>query len=216
MEKPFSGWREGRRHYLPLFVAAIVAGCVLWPFGYAWTAIPLLLVACGTLLFFRDFHREIVCAPGQAIAPADGVVVAVEHLPETPHYDGPCVRISIFMSVLNVHVNRAPCACTVRELRYAPGKYKNAMTDEASRVNESNALWLDTEWGPVTVRQISGAVARRIVCPVAVDTTLKQGEKFGMIKFGSRVETFLPPDSEPVVTVNQKARAGVTVLARFS
>ena len=156
METSFSGWREGRRHYLPWFVLAAIAAVVLWPFGYAWVGIPILLFACGTLLFFRDFKRDITEAPGEVLAPADGLIVGIEQLEETPHYDGPCLRISIFMSVLNVHVNRAPCDCTVREVKYAPGAYKNAMKEEASRVNESNAIWLDTQWGPVTVRQISG------------------------------------------------------------
>jgi len=104
----------------------------------------------------------------------------------------------------------------VQDIRYAPGAHKNAMKEEAGRVNESNALWLDTQWGPVTVRQISGAVARRIVCSAKPGTILKQGEKFGMIKFGSRVETYLPPDAEPLVQLNEKATAGVTRLAKFS
>ncbi len=215
MEKPFSGWREGRRHYLPWFAVAFIAGVALWPFGYGWIGLPLLLFACCTLLFFRDFHRDIHPTPGAALAPADGVVAAIEHLEDTPHYDGPCLCIAVFMSVFNVHVNRAPCDCTVRDVRYAPGKYKNAMTDEASRVNESNALWLDTQWGPVTVRQISGAVARHIVCPAQPGVALKQGEKFGMIKFGSRVELYLPPKSEALVSLRQKTRAGITTLARF-
>ena len=132
------------------------------------------------------------------IAPADGTVVAIEELTETPHYEGPCLRISIFMSVLNVHVNRAPCDCTVRDIRYAPGLYKNAMKEEASRVNESNALWLATQWGPVTP-----------------GTILTQGEKFGMIKFGSRVEVYLPPGTVASVALNRKTQAGITKLAKF-
>lgn len=215
METPFSGWKEGRRHYLPWFVLAAVVTGALWPFGYAWAGIPMLLFACGTLLFFRDFHRNVTKAPGEVLAPADGTVVGIEQLEETPHYEGPCLRISIFMSVFNVHVNRAPCDCTVRTIKYAPGKYLNAMKEQASRVNESNAVWLDTQWGPVTVRQISGAIARRIVCPVKEGTMLTQGEKFGMIKFGSRVEVYLPPGTEATVALNQKPRAGITRLAKF-
>ena len=215
METPFSGWREGRRHYLPWFVIAAIALAALWPYGYAWLGIPLFMFACGTLLFFRDFPRSVTESPGEVIAPADGTVVAIEELKETPHYDGECLRISIFMSVFNVHVNRAPCDCTVRDIRYAPGAYKNAMKEEASRVNESNAVWLDTQWGSVTVRQISGAIARRIVCPAKPGITLKQGEKFGMIKFGSRVEVYLPAGAKASVTLNQKTRAGITLLAKF-
>jgi phosphatidylserine decarboxylase len=215
METPFSGWKEGRRHYLPWFVLAAVVTVVLWPFGFAWAGIPLFVFACGTLLFFRDFPRTVTKSSGEVIAPADGTVVAIEELTETPHYEGPCLRISIFMSVFNVHVNRAPCDCTVRDIRYAPGLYKNAMKPEASRVNESNALWLATQWGPVTVRQISGAIARRIVCPVKPGTILTQGEKFGMIKFGSRVEVYLPPGTVASVALNRKTQAGITKLAKF-
>ncbi len=215
METSFSGWKEGRRHYLPWFVLAAVVTGVLWPFGYAWVGIPMFLFACGTLLFFRDFNRDITKAPGEVLAPADGTVVGIEQLEETPHYEGSCLRISIFMSVFNVHVNRVPCDCTVRTIKYAPGKYLNAMKEQASRVNESNAVWLDTQWGAVTVRQISGAIARRIVCPVKEGTMLTQGEKFGMIKFGSRVEVYLPPGAEATVALKQKSRAGITRLAKF-
>ncbi|MCK5861802.1 MAG: phosphatidylserine decarboxylase family protein [Candidatus Hydrogenedentes bacterium] len=215
MERAFSGWREGRRHYLPWFIIAALTTGALWPLGYAWLGIPVLLFACGTLLFFRDFPRTVTGISGEVIAPADGTVVAIEEIEETPHYDGRCLRISIFMSVFNVHVNRAPCDCTVRDIRYAPGAYKNAIKEEASRVNESNAVWLDTQWGKVTVRQISGAIARHIVCPVKLGTALKQGEKFGMIKFGSRVEVYLPTDTEALVELKQKTCAGITRLAKF-
>ncbi|HDP36205.1 MAG TPA: hypothetical protein ENN29_13995, partial [Candidatus Hydrogenedentes bacterium] len=105
METPFSGWREGRRHYLPWFAIAALATMALLPFGHGWVGVPLFLVACGVLLFFRDFQRNVPTCPGQALAPADGKVVAIEQLDETPHYAGKCLRISIFMSVLNAHIN---------------------------------------------------------------------------------------------------------------
>jgi phosphatidylserine decarboxylase len=215
METPFSGWREGMPYYLPLFAAALVLAFALRPYGYTWVAIPILIVACCIALFFRDFPRSITVESGAVVAPADGTLAAIEHLEETPHYDGACLRISIFMSVFNAHVNRAPCDCTVMEVRYAPGAFKNAMLPESSQTNESNAVWLDTRWGPVTVRQISGAVARRIVCRATPGISLTQGEKFGMIKFGSRVEVYLPPEAQSVASVNQKTRAGQTVIARF-
>lgn len=215
MEDHFSGWREGLRHYLPWFSIAVLVSIVLTPLGYGWTAIPFWVVACCILLFFRDFQRPIQPDPAAVLAPADGTVVGVETIDETQHYDGPALRISIFMSVFNVHVNRAPCDCRVRDVRYAPGAYRNAMTDAASRLNESNALWLDTAHGPVTVRQISGAVARRIICRALPGKTLKQGEKFGMIKFGSRVEVYLPPDAEPLTGIGDKPRAGLSTIARF-
>jgi phosphatidylserine decarboxylase len=173
------------------------------------------VVAFAALLFFRDFPRQGAAGPDELLSPADGTVVAIETLEEIPHYDGAAVRISIFMSVFNVHVNRAPFDGVVREVRYAPGAYKDARDPEASRVNESSALWLETERGPVTVRQISGAVARRIVCRARPGMGLKRGEKFGMIKFGSRVELYLPPGSQACVPVGAKTKAGLTILARF-
>lgn len=215
MSIPFSGWREGLPHYLPWFAIALIATGALRHSGYPWLSIPFWLFAFGTLMFFRDFPRTAPAQAHEVISPADGTVVAVESLAESPHYDGPSTRISIFMSVFNVHVNRAPFDGTVRDVRYAPGAYKNAMKPESSQVNESNALWLDTERGLITVRQISGAIARRIVCRAEPGTRLERGERFGMIKFGSRVEVYLPPEVEPLVAPGDKPRAGVTILARF-
>jgi len=215
MKVPFNGWYEGMPQYLPCFALALIVTAALWYVGHPWWSVPLWLLAFGMLLFFRDFPRYADVAPDELIAPADGTVVAIEDLEETPHYDGATRRISIFMSVFNAHVNRAPFDGTVRDIRHKPGTYKNAMDPESSKVNESNALWLDTERGLVTVRQISGAVARRIVCRAEPGMRLIRGEKFGMIKFGSRVEVYCPPGTEAVVAVGDKTRAGVTVLARF-
>lgn len=199
MNEPFNAWAQGAWYYGPLFG---VGGA-------------LMLMGLAVLLFFRDFPREITAAPNEVASPADGTVVAIEDLPESPHYDGPCRRVSIFMSVFSAHVNRAPFEGTVRDVRYAPGAYKNAMRPDSSKLNESNALWLDTPEGLMTIRQISGAVARRIVCPAAPGTTLAKGEKFGMIRFGSRVELYLPPHAEICVNLKQKVYAGTSIIARF-
>ncbi len=213
MEKPFSGWIEGLPYYLPFFVAGITLAWFLRPWGWSWAAIPVLMLGLAIMLFFRDFPREVQADDKVILAPADGTVIEVAVLEDTPHYQGRALYVAIFMSVFNVHVNRAPCDGTAKEARYAPGHHKNAMTAEANRVNESNALYLDTDAGPVTVRQISGAVARRIVCRAEPGMRLKQGEKFGMIKFGSRVELYLPPDLLPQVVVGAKTRAGITAMA---
>ncbi len=188
---------------------------LLWRRGYAWAGIPVLLLGIAMMLFFRDFPRTITAAPNEIVSPADGTVVAIEDLDETPHYAGPCRRVSIFMSVFSVHVNRAPFDGTVRDVIHAPGQYKNAMSPEASKVNESNALWLDTTRGPITVRQISGAVARHIVCAAKPGMTLAKGEKFGMIRFGSRAELYLPPGTEVCVKEGDKVNAGIVTVARF-
>lgn len=215
MDISFSGWREGLPQYLPFFIVAIVATVALRHFGVTWAAIPFWLLAIGTMLFFRDFPRHTEAEAGVLLSPADGTIVAIEQLDESPHYEGPSQRISIFMSVFNVHVNRAPYDGRVRELRYAPGKYKDARAPESSRINESHALWLDTDHGLLTIRQISGAVARRIVCRAQPGKSLKRGERFGMIKFGSRVELYMPPDTEITVALGTKTKAGITALAKF-
>ncbi|MFP4501014.1 MAG: phosphatidylserine decarboxylase [Candidatus Hydrogenedentota bacterium] len=216
MKKPFNAWKEGARYYAPVLAAGIVLTGVLYPVGFAWVGAVVVVAGVAMMLFFRDFPRVVPAGAGVVAAPADGKVVGIEALEETPHYDGPCMCISIFLSIFDVHVNRAPYACTVREITYAPGAFKAAMRPEAGVVNESNTLRLDTDAGPMTVRQISGAVARRIVCPVRVGDQLERGEKFGMIRYGSRTELYLPPDAEVCVTLKAKIRAGATIVARVA
>jgi phosphatidylserine decarboxylase len=216
LKKPFSGWQEGLRFYAPPFVlglALLVLGGGNPLAGLAGSL--LLVVAFAVAAFFRDFPRTITAAPQELVSPADGTVVAVEELDDSPHYNGPCIRISIFLSVFNAHLNRAPWDGTVVDVRYLPGKYLDARNPESSKVNESNAVWLDTPKGPMTVRQISGAVARRIVCPVKAGETLAKGEKFGMIRFGSRTELYLPRTAQVSVAPGLAVRAGLSVLARF-
>lgn len=180
-----------------------------------WFAPVVALLGVCMALFFRDFPRTISAADHEVVSPADGTVVAIEDLDESPHYDGPTRRVSIFLSVFNAHLNRAPYPGTVTAVKYAPGLFKDARLPETSQVNESNAVWMDTPRGPMTIRQISGAVARRIVCPVGVGITLAKGEKFGMIRFGSRTELYLPAGTEVTVTLNQSVYAGTTIMARF-
>ena len=151
---------------------------------------------------------------------ADGVPtynfgVVVDDLETCPYYDGPCKRIAIFLSLFNVHVNRSPVSGTVYRIEYKPGAFKPAMKTEASELNESNTLYMDSDQGRVTVRQISGLVARRIVCAAEEGQNLELGQKFGMIKFGSRTELYLPPDSEICVTLGEKVKAGTSIVARF-
>lgn len=216
MNKPFSGWREGVRYYGPVLGLGLLFTVGLWPVGYAWAGALVLLSGVAMMLFFRDFPRTIPSGPEEIVSPADGTVVAIEDLEETPHYDGPARCVSIFLSILSVHINRAPYEGTVTRVKYAPGKFKNAMNPESGKVNESNAVWFDTPRGPMTVRQISGAVARRIVCPAATGMRLEKGEKFGMIRFGSRTELYLPPGTEVCVKLKDKVYAGSTVIARRS
>lgn len=212
MKKPFNGWKEGLPFYGPVLAAAVLLGC--FPV-LIWFAPLVAILGVCMALFFRDFPREIAAAENEVVSPADGTVVAIEDLDESPHYDGPTRRVSIFLSVFNAHLNRAPYPGTVTAVKYAPGAFKDARLPETSQVNESNAVWMDTDKGPMTVRQISGAVARRIVCPVSEGTVLAKGEKFGMIRFGSRTELYLPAGAEVTVALNQSVYAGTTVMARF-
>jgi len=213
---PFSGWREGLPLYGPLLATALIMALILRPWGLSGAAIIPLLAGLAVMAFFRDFPRHCPGQPGVFYAPADGTVVSVEDLAETPHYEGPCRRVSIFMSVFNAHVNRAPCAGVVRSVRYAPGRYRDARDPASSQLNESNALWLDTDHGLVTVRQIAGAVARRIECPAREGMRLEAGQKFGMIRLGSRVELYLPPGTEILVREGDVTRAGLTPTAKVS
>ena len=217
MKRPYSALREGMTYYVPvLAVGVILLGVdalvpfILWPVG-------LLVIVTGIcmLLFFRDPQRISDASDLAVVCPADGKIVGIEDLSETPYYDGACKRVSIFLSVLDVHVNRSPVDGTVTKVIYKEGLFKNAMKAETSECNESNAVWLDSEFGPMTVRQISGAIARRIVCPVGVGDRLSRGEKFGMIKFGSRTELYLSQNARICVKIGVKVRAGTTVMAEI-
>ena len=135
---------------------------------------------------------------------------------EDPFLGGPVWEITIFLSVFNVHVNRAPAAGSITRVEPREGRYANAMRADSSQINESNAIYLDTPHGPMTVRQISGAVARRIVCACAAGDSVEKGARLGMIKFGSRTELYLPPDAEFAVGMKDKVRGCSTIVARIS
>ena len=216
MNNSFSAWKVGAPYYLP----AIALGLGSAPFtagtGFLMASILLIAAGCFALFFFRDPPRRVAVDEGLIVSPADGKVVAIEDLESTPHYDGPCRRVSIFLSVFNVHVNRSPEAGVVRDVLYKEGQYKNAMNPESSKFNESNAIWIDTPSGAITVRQISGAVARRIVCKPSSGDTLSRGQKIGMIKFGSRTELYLPPGTEVLAKLRDSVRGASTVIARFT
>lgn len=211
MNKPFSAWKEGA----PLYGLLLFIGVVSSVFGYWAVGVVFLAAGLFTLYFFRDPERTITADRLEAVSPADGTIVAVEELQETPHYDGPCRRISIFLSILDVHVNRAPAAGRILEIIYKPGRFLNAMKPETSECNASNTIFMKTDRGMMTVRQISGAIARRIICRVSKGESLGMGEKFGMIRFGSRTELYLPLEATVCVNVHDRVRAGTSIVARF-
>lgn len=210
--------REGSREIAlaTLILGAGAAGAwwLFWP-----AAIPFVVVWLWVLSFFRDPRRTSTFAPGELCAPADGTVLEVAELDNHPQLNGPAVRIGIFMSLFNVHVNRMPCSGTVRSLSYRAGEFLDARHPEAGRRNESNTILLDPDApmpGPLEVRQVAGVVARRIVCHAAANQHLAIGARFGFIKFGSRAELLIPrrENTEIMVKVGDKVYGGLTVLAR--
>jgi phosphatidylserine decarboxylase len=206
-----------RREGLP-FIA--VLGFIALFFGWFWQPIfwvgAILTVWC--VYFFRDPPRVTPVAPDLVISPADGRVsaIAVGMAPrELGLGEQTRRRVSIFMSVFDCHVNRSPLAGKVTRIVYTPGKFFNAELDKASEDNERNGLVIEGEHGPVGVMQIAGLVARRIACFVKEGEVLAPGERIGLIRFGSRLDVYLPLSANVVVSEGQRAIAGETVLARF-
>ncbi|MCC7232806.1 MAG: phosphatidylserine decarboxylase family protein [Bacteroidia bacterium] len=176
-----------------------------------------LLILLIILQFFRHPNRKIIRNDKHVIAPADGKVVVIEETEEDEFLKDKRIQVSIFMSPLNVHVNRYPVSGKVLYSRYHPGLYLVAWHPKSSVENERTSVVIETGTHiPVLVRQIAGALARRIVCYPREGWMVKQGEEMGFIKFGSRVDLFLPPGTKIHVSLNQKVRGGETVLAEFS
>jgi phosphatidylserine decarboxylase len=199
------------------FLAAALAAAVLvaWAAGF-WWSLPLWLAALFVLQFFRDPPREVPEDPLAVVSPADGRIVAVEKARD-PWLEREALKVSVFMNVFNVHSNRAPVDGTVRQVWYHAGEFVNAALDKASLSNERNALWLHTRGGAdVTCVQIAGLVARRILCYVSAGAELKRGERFGFIRFGSRVDLYLPLDAQAVAAIGDKVYAAESVLARLA
>ena len=179
----------------------------------------LLVLFIFTLSFFRDPERKVLRDAKVLLSPADGTVTDIAELSDSP-LGVPSLRVGIFLSIFNTHINRAPCAVRVTRIEYRKGEFKNALSPESGKVNESNDVYMERLVEPKTpllVRQISGAIARRIVCAVSPGDTLEQGERFGMIKFGSRTELYLPKDPKVSieVKVGDKVKAGLSILARY-
>ena len=203
--------REGW-FYLTL---AVVAAAALGYFaGWGWS-IPLWLLAIFVLQFFRDPAREVAGGPGTVVCPADGRVLLVMNA-QDPYLDRQSIKVSIFMNVFNVHSNRSPVDGVIKDAWYKSGSFFNAALDKASLENERNALWLQTADGrDITCVQVAGLVARRVLCYVKPGETLTRGQRFGFIRFGSRVDVYLPPGSRVKVELGQKVSASSTVLAEL-
>ncbi len=168
----------------------------------------------GVALFFRDPRREVRPDPSLILSPADGRVVKIAADPPGAAPGSRCV--SIFLSVFNVHVNRSPVAGRVADIRYTPGSFFPAFREKAGDLNEQNLIAIDTDRGPLAVKQIAGLLARRIRCWKNTGDVVAQGEKIGFITFGSRVDLYLPPEADVKVAVGDIVRAGTTLIAAYS
>ncbi len=195
------------------FLAGSVAaaGAVAWFAG--WWSLPLWLVALFVLQFFRDPPREVPAGEGFVVSPADGRIVQVGKSRDD-YLGREALKISVFMNVFNVHSNRSPVDGSVENVWYFPGLFVNADLDKASTGNERNAVHLRTASGiDVTTVQVAGLIARRILCYVGKGDRLARGDRYGFIRFGSRVDVYLPPGSTPKVAIGDRVHATSTVLA---
>jgi phosphatidylserine decarboxylase len=195
------------------FLAAAVAIATLVTWFFSWWSVPLWLAALFVLQFFRDPSRSVPDDPRAVVSPADGRIVEVSRVRD-PYVQRDALKISVFMNVFNVHSNRSPVDGVVKERWYFPGAFVNAALDKASLENERNALWLRTRDGhDVTCVQVAGLIARRILCYVGSGAELARGQRYGFIRFGSRVDVYLPPDAEPKAAIGDKVYAAESVLA---
>jgi phosphatidylserine decarboxylase len=198
------------------FLGGSVAVALLVTFvaGWLWAA-PLWLIALFVLQFFRDPPREVPGDARSVLSPADGRIVAIQPVRD-PWLDRDALKISVFMNVFNVHSNRSPVDGEVRRRWYNPGKFVNADLDKASTENERNALHIRAMTGQdVTCVQVAGLIARRILCYVEAGAQLVRGQRYGFIRFGSRVDLYLPTDVRVKVTIGDKVRATSTILAEL-
>ena len=199
-----------RDGYIYGFSLLLVAGLLVWFTGnWAWTVAPVLLAAFF-LWFFRDPERAIPVAPGLIVSPGDGKVTETVSI-ATP--DGPRQRISIFLSVFNVHVNRSPIGGVLSRVHYQKGEYLNAMNPASADRNEQNAVTVKGSGFEITFKQIAGLLARRIVFNFVEGETVERGQRVGLIKFGSRVDVIVPAAAVLKVKVGDKVKGGASVLA---
>lgn len=216
--------REGLREIAisTLLLGGAAAGAGLAALRVSGWFAPLALLLAGlwlfTILFFRDPAREIPGGDGILVSPADGKVTEISTLDTYPGIDGPALRVGIFLSVFDVHINRTPCAGRVLRTEYRPGEFLDARHPECGLRNESNTIVLQPAAlpGPIIVRQIAGLIARRIISHLHEGDAVAAGQRFGLIKFGSRTEVIVPAGSglEPAVQINDVVRGGATILMR--
>ena len=192
----------------------LLIGAVTLAFGRGWMfflGAVLVLLGLFVFSFFRDPDRSVPAEPGLIVAPADGRVVVVK---DENYKDRPGKRISIFLAIWNVHVNRAPASGRISQLDYKPGKFLAAWKENASLENEQNVFTQSTEYGEIVYKQIAGWVARRVVAWKKAGDEVSRGERIGLVRFGSRVDLWLPAEAEVIVRVGENVKGGASVLAR--
>lgn len=199
--------REGFPFILPLVVLTVAFAL----FGLMWLSVLFFLMAAFVTWFFRNPERKPPEDVNVVVSPADGRVIKIEDVTENDMLKGPSKKISIFMNVFNVHVNRAPYSGTVGAISYRKGKFLSANLDKASSLNEKNSVLINTDNGKIILtEQIAGLVARRIECWLHVGMNVTKGDRFGLIRFGSRLDVFLPADTVVSVSIGDNVRAGET------
>ncbi|WP_291808045.1 phosphatidylserine decarboxylase [Limnobacter sp.] len=199
----------------PFLAIVAILALALQSFGLTFLSVLVWILFIFVLQFFRDPPRYIPAQKNAVVSPADGRIVAVERV-EDPYAQREALKISVFMNVFNVHSNRIPIGGEIKSVDYFPGLFVNADLDKASTQNERNAIVIHTESGAtVTAVQVAGLIARRILCYVKPSETVEKGQRYGFIRFGSRVDVYLPTDSVPKVAIGDKVSASSTVLAEL-
>lgn len=197
----------------PFIIPMLLAGLFTEWMGWRWLALIFFALSFFVIWFFRNPERTIPEGEKAIVSPADGRVLKIEEVSAEPFAEGRQKKISIFMNVFNVHVNRAPCSGRVESTRYHPGRFLSADLDKASELNEKNAVLIRTPSGTgIWTIQIAGLIARRIVCWVREGMLVQKGERFGMIRFGSRLEVLMPVDAEICVQAGDHVKAGETLI----
>lgn len=202
--------REGWPYLLAMVLISLMVQKIFGFYG----ALPAWLVTLFVLQFFRDPPRQAPTGERLILSPADGRIVAIAPVLD-PWQNRPSVKISVFMNVFNVHSNRSPVNGCVREIHYHPGAFINADLDKASEANERNALVIDTPHGSLTSVQVAGLIARRILCYVSPEAQLRAGQRYGFIRFGSRVDVYVPPETRIHVALGDVVKATTTALAEW-
>ncbi|MEF9475173.1 MAG: phosphatidylserine decarboxylase family protein [Candidatus Mariimomonas ferrooxydans] len=197
----------------PYLTVALILTFAVYFIGKPWMALFPLVLFLYMLLFFRDPDRIIPEDRDTFVSPADGKIILIKDTIEEVYTGEKVKQISIFMSIFDVHVNRSPCDGRVDKIKHTPGGFRAAYTNEAELSNENIAMLLNTGYGKILVRQVAGLIARRAVCRVSPGDSLKKGQRYGIIKFGSRVDIYLPENVRVKVVLGQKVKAGETVLA---